>query len=97
MTEVLQKQTAIDLFRDLPAIEYNILFISSRILKGITAIEEQIIPRCPTSDYPKESFIIAFQNMGKAESCNALVYIRGSKQNDSGYWCRTHGRAQVHG
>ena len=98
MTEVLQKQSAIYLFRELPTIKYDIVFISNRILKGITSIEDKIIKRCSTSDYPTESFVIIFQNMGNSHRCNALVYIRGkgykNTYNDH-YFSRTQGRALV--
>jgi hypothetical protein len=97
MTEVLTQKSAIDLFRELPTTKYDIVFMTNRILKGITAIEDKLIKRCSTGDYPMESFIIKFQNMGKSNKCNALVYIRGvSKSTGSGYYySRTGGRSLV--
>ena len=84
-----------------PQTTYPVRFITNRALKSFSGIQDQIIPRTRTDEYPKESFVVNFQKMASKE-CHALVYIRGEAEkyinpynNRVSYHSRTRGRASV--
>ena len=84
-----------------PQTMYPVRFVSNRALKSFSEIQDQIIPRTRTDEYPKESFIVNFQKMA-SEDCHALVYIRGEAEkytnpynNRVSYHSRTNGRSVV--
>ena len=93
MTAITEaRSTCFDLFNEIPALKYPVVFIVNRVIKNVDSIQHAIIPRCNVHDYPFESFIINFQRMSKPD-CFAYIYIKGKKT--STWYSVTGGRAAV--
>ena len=89
---IAESSKAFLLFDELPSTNYGIAFITNRIIKSVDSIQDMIIPRCNTHDYPEQSFTINFQKMSKPDCC-AYVYING--KNTGQWYSRSRGRAVV--
>lgn len=84
-----------------PKTKYPIHFITNRVLKRFPDIQQQILPRMTTGQYPLEAFTVNFQTMSKP-TAHALVYIRGEGNktvnqysNKAHQYSQTTGRAIV--